>query len=396
MVLHAPPRHPALTRYLIRPARGSASHPFRRLFSRVPLLTTCVVVAAFTGWSQASPSLIRFMGHAAHCTTVSVSNGFARVVTLPGSRPLRWTASVQVSTRGRTQTIFGPFSLYDEWQVDVSPHLNWIAYSDWSSRVHLVNLDTCRSQVLGTGAMPQFSFDGRYLAFLRPRRLGDSIEVFDTIRRRLAEVPPSNATDGPYSWAHRSDRLAFEFLTGGALRSHRHPRWLAVASMSGRWRVHRLWIPSRGGYSAATWSWDDRSLVYWSWPPSYPVRRLGLTELAVSGGGHLVLGSTRACKCEYIPAPVASGRQTLWPQTSEGQFLLALRRGSSRAVQFHEHPSATPTVLSVNPLTGTALIAWQAQGPRGFLHGVAVWHRGAGSARSVGRGVAAFWVHGGP
>src|SRR5579872_7222426 len=107
-------------------------------------------------------------------------------------------------THPRSTPLFRPLTVYAGLNIDVSATGTFAAYSDAGSRIHLVDLRSGSDSVLGSGFLPQFSADGRYLAYDTP---SGSVEVTSTMKPRPRLAGTADRGLGSVAWAHRRDSL---------------------------------------------------------------------------------------------------------------------------------------------------------------------------------------------
>ncbi|HZT95928.1 MAG TPA: hypothetical protein VFB34_03730 [Chloroflexota bacterium] len=281
----------------------------------------------------------------------------------------------------RTTRLFGPFRLDQARDDSVSPNGRWLAFTDWRGRLHLVNLLSDRGRIFSRGLSPAFSADSRFLAFTAPYGTGD-VQTYDLSGGKLLRL---RHVSSPYAWAHKGHILAA--TVSDAER-------LAVLRPGGRVAQVRIRVWKPWDWPAApSWSWNDRSLLYWT---GDSILRLESQSLG-SGRGARDLISLPACKDEGSGGPVYVGAGFLAsPYLNPGcdGGLFGLVRGRTEAViHLAEHPGASLVRVRVDQSGHQVLALWQSVEASGAeRYGVALWTPGWREARSIGAALDAFWV----
>ena len=153
-------------------------------------------------------------------TSARVPTGTTLVLTVPKARDTAAedAGAVQLcllTAAGRFTPLYHSLPSGD---VALSADRRLLAYRDATYRLHLLRLPSGTDRVIGRGVLPQFSHDGRYLAFVTgdttpvaglARAAGD---LYPRIRGNHPHRPPDPAADR---------RLAEPLLVGTA---HRYPR----------------------------------------------------------------------------------------------------------------------------------------------------------------------------
>jgi len=308
-----------------------------------------------------------------------------------------FVVTLRPSGNSRAHVVFGPFVIYGlsrPYDIAVSADGRWLAFTDPSSRLHLINLRTDRGITLGEGVRPAFSADARYLAFIADFA-SDSYttgvaEIYDLSTRTLGPVGPRGLSAQSLEWSHRGDRLAFS-----AARWPRSPggdQRFGVATGGNPRRALPLAAPRPGVYSGPAWSWDDRGLIYWRSGNG----RVWLMEQPISPRPPQVLTSFRyQCKCAWYDAPVPTAQHVLsdLPALGVKNTFAAVGRGGVAEVRLPGSPSSV-AAFAVNPSGHKVAVAtsrWDS-GRSAFRYGVTLWSDVSLAAKRHGPWLAAFWV----
>jgi hypothetical protein len=264
----------------------------------------------------------------------------------------------------------------------VSPNGQWYVYGVTGYKLRLVDLSSGRASDIATGLEPEFSPDGRYLAFFGGLNL-DKATLFDVRTGRVAVVGGRGRfLSGRLEWAHKSDRLV-GLLEGGKVGQDgvvdpAHPRRILLVPI--------LEAPSA---SWSSWAWDDRGLIYWTFGP----KRVRLVELDLHGG--------RAKRLASFPEP-ACGQTCDWntpPLAVKGGVIYAQGYETTGAFGFLAHARVQRVRVAHLGYAGVGASSVDNSGRRvlmswvGFRRsGIALWTVGHSTARRVGPGLSAWWV----
>ena len=234
---------------------------------------TLVLCSPSDAWAQPSPVSPRGMTiiatrHASAAAELAVFQLVGRTSYSHISAVLTF-----MTLTGSRERAFGPFHTLVGSGI-TSPNGQWLLYSDWSGRVHLMNLATKRerlSTLAGTGA---FSYDSRYIVFDRTNYAADaeSLSIYKISSRHFSPVGgglrigfagKANGNFAPgFAWAHDSDRLVFT-IAPPRPGPWSGSEWLGVVSAQRPSAVHRIRIGEGVEVSPPAWSWGDRGLLYW-------------------------------------------------------------------------------------------------------------------------------------
>jgi len=236
---------------------------------RIAFVLAVVVGIIGSGWP--APTVASRMGLPSACpamTSARVPAGTTLVLTVPLARGTAAgdAGAVQLcllTTGGTFRPLYHTLLAND---IALSADRRLLAYRDATYRLHLLRLPGGTDRVIGRGVLPQFSHDGRHLAFVT----SDTLPLPTSPDRLVAYTIASGATTriGPltlpgvggwlnlYSWAPHADTIAWP-----AASDQTHDIRIVAIDRTGPRAIGRL--IDRGTTSKPSWSADGGDLLYW-------------------------------------------------------------------------------------------------------------------------------------
>jgi hypothetical protein len=288
--------------------------------------------------------------------------------------------------------------------IAISADGSALAYRDTTYRMHIVRLPGGADRGLGRGVAPQFSFDGRYLAFVSSATLpkpasAERLVVYDLATGALAGAGPltlPRTGDWPrlFSWSPRAESLVWSPDPGrlGTVEIRSVDRVVAP----------RIVIVAKSGVSSpVVWSADGRGLLFWHQvgtvsPVAIKPLRFSLAWWPTSGQStETLIASVPVRFVEgALPAPVSDATGTMFasmlgaPGGNLNQVSLYARDKTPRAVPL----PGEPREVLFAPTGSQFITLWSPPYGQGVASHAALVDANTGKTQQLGTAIGAYWI----
>jgi len=370
-----------------------------------------VLIVGIIGSGWHAPTVASRVGLPSACpamTSAHVPTGTTLVLTVPLARGTAAgdAGAVQLCLLTAAGTFRPLYHNLPTSDIALSADRRLLAYRDAAYRLHLLRLPDGADRVIGRGVLPQFSHDGRYLAFVT----GDTLPLPTSPERLVTYTVASGATTriGPltlpriggwlnlYSWAPHADTIAWP-----AASDQTHDIRIVAIDRVGPRAIGTL--VDRGVASKLSWSADGRGLLYWrlsskiSTQSTAPARFSLMRWRVPHGPAETVVASVPVRFFEgVLPAPASDAGEALFasllgtPGGGLNQIILYARGHKPRAVSL----TGEPRLASFAPGGTQVLVSYTRSQGEGIGSHAALIDAATGHVQELGTAAGAFWTAG--